>query len=215
MAGFKTVYEGGSGEIEEKKSRFIANVCPVHSEDEAAAFIAGIKKQYWDARHNCSAFVIGENARVVRSSDDGEPSGTAGKPILEVINGEGLYDVAVVVTRYFGGTLLGTGGLIRAYTQAAKEGLANSVIIEKKHGIRINLLMDYTLEGKVRYFFSENNFLIENSEYTDRVSIDFIIEDEKAENVKKELIELSGGKIIITDKNKVVFAEGNKEILVF
>ena len=111
----KTVYQGGQGEITEKKSRFIATVKEVVSEEEAAAFIAEMKKKYWDARHNCSAFVIGRNQELTRCSDDGEPSQTAGRPMLDVLLREGIYNAAVVVTRYFGGTLLGTGGLVRAY----------------------------------------------------------------------------------------------------
>ena len=107
--GYKIVYEGGSGEIEEKKSRFIATVRPVGSEEEVTAFLAEMKKKYWDARHNCFAYVIGEKNELVRCSDDGEPSGTAGRPMLDVLLKEELHNVAVVVTRYFGGTLLGTG----------------------------------------------------------------------------------------------------------
>ena len=117
----KTVYEGGEGEITEKKSRFIATVCPVHSEEEALAFIEKMKKKYWDARHNCYAYILGENQSCMRSSDDGEPQGTAGHPMLDVLTGEKLYDVAVVVTRYFGGVLLGTGGLVRAYSKAVQD----------------------------------------------------------------------------------------------
>ena len=122
----RTVYKGGEGEYEEKKSRFIAHVTPVKDADEAAAFINSIKKQYWDARHNCSAFIVGERGELIRSSDDGEPSGTAGKPILELLKSERLTGVCVVVTRYFGGVLLGTGGLIRALTQA-REVFANAI----------------------------------------------------------------------------------------
>ena len=117
---YKILLKGGEGEIVEKKSRFIATLFPVHSEEEAAAFIESMKKKYWDARHNCSAFVLGERAQVTRCSDDGEPSGTAGKPMLEVLLGAEVRNAAVVVTRYFGGTLLGTGGLVRAYTQAVQ-----------------------------------------------------------------------------------------------
>ena len=113
MKEYKIVYCGGEGEIVEKKSRFIATVKPVDSEEEASAFIAEMKKKYWDARHNCSAFVIGEHNEIQRSSDDGEPAGTAGHPMLDVLLGEGIHNTAVVVTRYFGGTLLGTGGLVR------------------------------------------------------------------------------------------------------
>ena len=125
---YKTVYRGGEGEIVEKKSRFIATVRPVHSEEEVLAFIEEVKKKYWDARHNCFAYVIGVTNPTLRCSDDGEPAGTAGKPMLDVLTGEGLHDTAVVVTRYFGGTLLGTGGLVRAYQGAVKEGLQASTV---------------------------------------------------------------------------------------
>ena len=111
MKEIKIVYEGGEGELIEKKSRFIATVRPVESEEEALEFIAAMKKKYWNATHNCSAFVVGENQELQRCSDDGEPQGTAGRPMLDVLLGEEIHNAAVVVTRYFGGTLLGTGGL--------------------------------------------------------------------------------------------------------
>lgn len=134
---YKTVYRGGEGEIVEKKSRFIATVRTVHSEEEVLAFIEEVKKKYWDARHNCFAYVIGVTNPTLRCSDDGEPAGTAGKPMLDVLTGEGLYDTAVVVTRYFGGTLLGTGGLVRAYQGAVKEGLQASTVITKQPGLPV------------------------------------------------------------------------------
>ena len=127
---YKIVYQGGEGEIVEKKSRFIAEIRPVESEEEATAFIAEVKKKYWDARHHCSAFTIGENNEVARCSDDGEPAQTAGRPMLDVLLGRELHNVCAVVTRYFGGTLLGTGGLVRAYGGAVQEGLKNCVVLE-------------------------------------------------------------------------------------
>ena len=132
--GIKILYEGGSGELEEKKSRFIANTLPISTQEEAIEFIEKIKKQYWDARHNCYAYVLGDRHEIQRFSDDGEPGGTAGKPMLDVLLGEDIHNIVVVVTRYFGGTLLGTGGLVRAYSGATKEGLAGSVILEMKNG---------------------------------------------------------------------------------
>lgn len=122
---YKTVYQGGEGETVEKKSRFIATVIPVKTEEEAIAFIESMKKKYWNATHNCSAYVIGEQFQIQRCSDDGEPSGTAGKPMLDVLLGEEIHDTAVVVTRYFGGTLLGTGGLVRAYSGSVQAGTSN------------------------------------------------------------------------------------------
>ena len=128
---YKTVYTGGEGEIIEKKSRFIATVRPVESEEEALAFIEEMRKKYWDARHNCYVYSVGMNREATRCSDDGEPSGTAGRPMLDVILGQDIYNVAVVVTRYFGGVLLGTGGLVRAYSLAVQTGLAASTVITK------------------------------------------------------------------------------------
>ena len=120
---YKIVYQGGEGEIVEKKSRFIAEIRPVESEEEATAFIAEVKKKYWDARHHCSAFTIGENNEVARCSDDGEPAQTAGRPMLDVLLGRELHNVCAVVTRYFGGTLLGTGGLVRHTAVRSRKAL--------------------------------------------------------------------------------------------
>ena len=120
---YRVLLSGGEGEIVEKKSRFISTIRKCETEEEAVAFIEEMKKKYWDARHNCSAFIIGSRGELTRCSDDGEPSGTAGRPMLEVLTGSGIRNIAVVVTRYFGGTLLGTGGLVRAYTQSAKDAL--------------------------------------------------------------------------------------------
>lgn len=145
MEQYKTVLEGGTGEIVEKKSRFIATVRPVKNEEEALAFLEEMRKKYWDARHNCYAYSIGKNREFTRCSDDGEPSGTAGRPMLDVILGEDIYNVAVVVTRYFGGVLLGTGGLVRAYSKAVQEGLAGSIVIEKKKGISLKVTTDLSL----------------------------------------------------------------------
>ena len=140
MIRHKAVYRGGSGEIVEKKSRFIANIKSVETVEEAQVYIEEMKKKYWDARHNCSAFSVGTEQVTTRCSDDGEPSGTAGKPILEVISGSGIHNIVVVVTRYFGGTLLGTGGLVRAYTDATRAGIENSDIVEKIPGRRVDII---------------------------------------------------------------------------
>ena len=145
---FKTVYRGGEAEIVEKKSRFIGTVRPVESEEEAFAFLEEMRKKYWDATHNCFAFVAGERREWVRAADDGEPSGTAGRPMLDVLLGEDLYNTAVVVTRYFGGTLLGTGGLVRAYSRAVQEALKSCVILEKRHGVRLEIRGGLYRSGK-------------------------------------------------------------------
>lgn len=191
---YRIVYEGGEGEIVEKKSRFIATIAPVENEEEATAFIERIRKKYYDARHNCPAFVIGRNKELTRCSDDGEPSGTAGKPILEVLLGAGLTNVAVVVTRYFGGTLLGTGGLVRAYTQAVQEGLAACKIATMRYGVTIRIETDYTDLGKIQHLLNNKEIPIISSEYTDKVALMVQLPKEQAEGLRKELTEATAAR---------------------
>ena len=183
----------------EKKSRFIAEVFPVVSEDEISAHIEKIKKEYWDARHHCWAYVIGQNPGTERMSDDGEPAGTAGKPILEVIRGRGLTDVLVVVTRDFGGTLLGTGGLVRAYTQAALEGLSHAGILRKVPGVRLKIGTDYTGLGKIQYLLAQREISILDTVYTDRVEILTAAAADMAESLKKEITEGTSGQAVIEE----------------
>jgi len=155
LESYKILWQGGTGELTEKKSRFIARTSPAESEEEAAAFIESVRRQYWDARHHCFAYVCGDRNQIQRYSDDGEPGQTAGRPILDVILGSGVHNICVVVTRYFGGTLLGTGGLVRAYSGAAKEGLKGSVIVEKCPGRLMKIAADYTDIGKKFSIFWE------------------------------------------------------------
>lgn len=192
---YRVLLEGGEGEIIEKKSRFIATVRKVETEEEAVAFIDEMKKKYWDARHNCSAFVIGSRAELTRCSDDGEPSGTAGRPMLEVLLGEGIRNIAVVVTRYFGGVLLGTGGLVRAYTQAVKAGLENSSIGAMVHGYEILLNTDYNGIGKVLYLLGQHGVEPVDSDYGMDVTLQIRIPSGLADRLKKELVEATSGKI--------------------
>ncbi|MBQ9141379.1 MAG: YigZ family protein [Lachnospiraceae bacterium] len=192
---YRVLLEGGEGEIIEKKSRFIATVRKVETEEEAVAFIEEMKKKYWDARHNCSAFVIGSRAELTRCSDDGEPSGTAGRPMLEVLLGEGIRNIAVVVTRYFGGVLLGTGGLVRAYTQAVKAGLENCCIGAMVHGYEILLNTDYNSIGKVLYLLGQEKIEPVDSDYGVDVTLQIRIPSGMAEGLHKALIEATSGKI--------------------
>ena len=190
----RILLEGGEGEIVEKKSRFIATVRAVETEAEATAFIEEIKKKYWDARHHCSAFVIGRRAELTRCSDDGEPSGTAGRPMLEVLLGEEIRNVAVVVTRYFGGTLLGTGGLVRAYTQAVKAGLAESKIGVERAGCEILVRTDYNGVGKLQYLMGQRGIVPVDSEYGADVQFRLIIPTEDCAELEKAITEASNGK---------------------
>lgn len=197
---YKTVFEGGTGEIVEKKSRFIAHVAHVESEEEALDFIEGIRKKYWDARHNCHAFTIGLEQETARCSDDGEPAQTAGKPMLDVLMGQGLKNTVVVVTRYFGGTLLGTGGLVRAYSAAVQEGLAASVIIEKHLCQRIHIQMDYTLLGKIQYLAAKLSLMILDTVYTDAVEMQLLVPQDELGRFEKEVTEATGGRVRLEKK---------------
>lgn len=214
MEEWYSLYKGGSGEIEEKKSRFIANIAPVSTVEEANDFIAKIKKQYWDARHNCSALIVGDSGENARSSDDGEPSGTAGRPMLEVLIGEKITNVVVVVTRYFGGTLLGTGGLVRAYQGAVKEGLNNCSILKKINGRRLRTTCDYNDFGKIQFLCNQNNYYIESTDYSDKVNVCIIIAEECLDDVCKKIMDVTSGRADIDKDEKVVYAlvDGQPEI---
>ena len=215
MEEYKVVYRGGEGEIVEKKSRFIATVCPVNTEEEALLFIEKTKKKYWDARHNCHAFVIGERNELSRCSDDGEPSGTAGKPMLDVLLGNGLHNVCVVVTRYFGGTLLGTGGLVRAYSKAVQEGLANSLVIEKFLGCKMKIYTDYNGIGKIQYIIGKSQAITVGTEYTDRVTVEILIRKPLFEALFKEIVEATNGKAEIEVGDECWCAVADGEVIVF
>ena len=211
----KILYKGGTAETEVKKSRFIANLKPVESEEEATAFIAEMKKKYWDARHNCQAFTIGMNHELTRCSDDGEPSGTAGRPMLDVLLGAGIYNAAIVVTRYFGGVLLGTGGLVRAYSGAVQAGLAASTVIEKHHGISLQVTTDYTGIGKIQYIAGERSLPILDSEYTDKVVLKLLVPDDQVEEVKKAITEGTNGRAGLEKDAELYFAKVNGEVKTF
>lgn len=209
------VYKGGQGEITEKKSRFIATVRPVESEDEAVRFINETKKKYWDARHNCSAFVIGKRQELTRCSDDGEPAGTAGRPMLDVLLKENIHNAAVVVTRYFGGVLLGTGGLVRAYQQATKAGLSASEIIEKKDGAVLFIRTDYTGIGRLQYLFAQEKITVMDTAYEADVLVKAVIPENNKKRIEKIIIEQTNGTAKLEWGDEVTFAEYDGEVLLF
>ena len=212
---YKTVYTGGSGEIVEKKSRFIATIIPVKTEDEALAFIEQMKKKYWDARHNCSAYTIGLQHELARCSDDGEPAKTAGRPMLDVLLNEDLHNVCVVVTRYFGGTLLGTGGLVRAYQGAVKEGLLHCSIITKEYGIPVTIHTDYTGIGKIQYITAQMELTTLSTEYTEQVSITVLVTPATQGSFLKKVTEATSARAQIEEKDPVWFASFDGEVLLF
>jgi uncharacterized YigZ family protein len=210
---YRTVYTGGEGKYEEKKSVFIATVRHVETEEEAVAFIDEMKKKYWDARHNCSAYVLGSRSEQMRASDDGEPQGTAGRPILDVLTGASLTNAAVVVTRYFGGVLLGTGGLVRAYTQAARDGIDNSVLTEKIYGTILEIGAEYTDVGKLQYFLAQQSVPVLSSEYLDKVSMRVILPAQDAARLIRELTEATAGRTDIKKADSTYYCEVDGEII--
>lgn len=210
---YKTIYKGNEAEITEKKSRFIAAVRLVQSEEEALSFIEEMRKKYWNATHNCFAYTIGERQEIVRASDDGEPSGTAGRPILDVILGEELRDTAIVVTRYFGGTLLGTGGLVRAYSSAAQAGLAASTVIEKKYGTLLEIKTDYNGVGKIQYLLAQQKVPTIDSQYTDQVILSVLLPKSEVPALKAALTEATNARAVLTEKEDLYYALLNGEIL--
>ena len=212
---YKTVYIGGEGEIIEKKSRFIATVEPIHTEEEALAFLERIRKKYWNASHNCFAYVAGRNQQLQRCSDDGEPSGTAGRPMLDVLLGEGIHDVIVVVTRYFGGTLLGTGGLVRAYSKAVQEGLSQSAVIEKHYARRLEILTDYNGIGKIQYILGQAGITILSSEYTDHVRVEALIPIALVDSIMDKITEGTNGRATQNLLDPCWYALHEGEVLLF
>jgi uncharacterized YigZ family protein len=201
------ILKNGSGEIEEKKSRFICHIFKIKSEEEAEEYITAVKKKYWDARHNCYAYVTGDKGQIQRFSDDGEPQGTAGKPMLDILNSYGLTDCLLVVTRYFGGTLLGTGGLIRAYTKSTQEGIKESMVIEKCLGVMLSLTCDYTTSGKIQYLTATEHIPVLDTVYTDNVTFEMIVPVEEVGSVEKKFMEASMGKAVLEKGEETYYAE--------
>lgn len=213
---YKTVAGYGEDYIVIERSRFIGYAQRVTTEEEASAFIAMIKKKHWDATHNCSAFVIGENDQIQRSSDDGEPSGTAGKPILECIKKNGVKDTVVVVTRYFGGIKLGAGGLVRAYTAGTVTALkAAKIVIHTLHQ-KVSVDVDYHWWGKVENELRLTEQRVVGTDFTDRVTAHVLIPDGQQDDFVAGMIDLTNGqaKIVLGDKEYVevpVEAVGDEE----
>lgn len=203
---FLILTKGAEAELVEKKSRFIATVRPAADEAEAEAFIDEMKKKYYDARHNCSAYVIGSKAQITRSSDDGEPSGTAGRPMLEVLLASGIRNAAVVVTRYFGGTLLGTGGLVRAYSGVLKEALDKCAIARQRFGVRLHIRTDYNAVGKIQYLLAGRKINIEESIYGADVELTVLSPVEEYEGLCKEIAEITSAQAEVTELERIYFA---------
>lgn len=188
IESFKTIKHNNCEEIEEKKSKFIANLMYVESEEEVQNRIKEIKKKYYDARHNCFAYRIIEGENIIqRSSDDGEPSGTAGAPILNILEKNNMVNILVVVTRYFGGILLGTGGLVKAYSEATLKSIENNQIVERENGYEVRISSPYAYIKKIEYFLKTNNIKILNKEFLDNVNILVELSNEDYKKITQEL----------------------------
>lgn len=206
-----TIRNSGEDRFEEKKSEFIGYAKRVENEEDAKAFVSEIKNLHKQATHNCFAYIIGENMNIQRYSDDGEPQGTAGIPILEVMKKSNITDCAIVVTRYYGGVLLGTGGLNRAYTKGASIAINSAGIVEKVQGLNLSFEMEYDLFGKVQYICGQNSWHIEDTEYTDKVIVHILAEKLMAETIEKEIVEATNGKVIVQkSKEGIYFKEGHR-----
>lgn len=196
-----TIKDESIAEFKEKKSIFIGHGKRVENEDEAKEFIHNIKSKHKQARHNVYAYIIGENREVQRYSDDGEPQGTGGIPMLEVLKKSNITDVAVVVTRYFGGILLGTGGLARAYSKGASLAIKEGGVVEKVKGISVEIIIEYDLLGKLQHICAKDNFYIEHVEYTEKVKINILCEFSNLEKLKSKITEVTSGKALFNESD--------------
>ena len=197
---FRTIKEDGQVQEEIKKSRFICHAKRVYSEEEARDFITAIKKEHYKATHNCSAFIVGERSEIKRTSDDGEPSGTAGVPMLGVLENHNLTNVCVVVTRYFGGIKLGAGGLIRAYAGNVALAVKEIGIIEIKEQAGIAIQMSYAQYQEYGNFLKEHNLMELETNFTDQIDTIIYVDKEEKENIKSALVEFFNGKVTLTDQ---------------
>ena len=201
MEKFKTILEKNTtAEIIEKKSRFIANLFYVETPQEAEDKIKQVKKKYYDAKHNCFAYItLNGNEIQKKCSDDGEPSGTAGAPMLEILEKQSIYNVAVIVTRYFGGILLGTGGLVRAYSDSLKEAIKKSTLVEQEPGYEAEIKLPYADFEKFKYYCNKNNINIINSEYSDFIICKIEVNDAEKNRLEIEFREQNNFKIMTFD----------------
>jgi uncharacterized YigZ family protein len=210
---YLTIYKDKDAEIVIKKSRFIGTIKHVETEDDVKIFLEEIRKKHYNATHNVFAYTVGLEQPLERCSDDGEPSGTAGMPILEVIRGENLRNVIVVVTRYFGGTLLGTGGLVRAYSTSTKEVIECANIQQNILYYLISVTVDYTLSGKIQYEILQDSYIIYDTEYKDNVVYNILVEYDKKDIFEKKIIDITSGVAVIKNKGLYYGIHNNEQII--
>lgn len=212
MSNFKTVYEEAESLDVIKKSKFIGYVKPIESVDEANAFIESIKKKHWDANHNVPVYVLGDRFQIQKYSDDGEPSGTAGVPVLNMLKNENITNVVVVITRYFGGIKLGTGGLVRAYTQSAKSALEAGKVIEMIAYQKISVSMNYTLFGKFQNYLANNKgYFIVDTIYTDDVTTELYVMTDELDVFEKQVIEMTNANVVMAKGDEDMLPISNNE----
>ena len=214
----KVIVEPTTAEIVEKKSRFIANVFYVASLEETEEKLTQIKKKYYDAKHNCFAYVLGVNAETVKSSDDGEPQGTAGHPMLDILKGNNLTNCIAIITRYFGGILLGTGGLVRAYSDSLKAAIANAKTSELLNAYKVSFEINYDDYGKVENLVQNLNQLNENNIYSlaktfeNVVKLEYLISIDAFDKFKTEMVNITRGKVVLDNQNKLTYYTFNNQI---
>lgn len=202
----KKLIEAREGIYIEKKSKFICHLFTVKSQEEAAEFIKAEKKKYYDAKHHCYAYVYGDDGANVKCSDDGEPSGTAGRPMLDILQKEGVTDILCVVTRYFGGTLLGTGGLVRAYSSALKDALEQSEFNNETEAVIAKYAFPYNFDAKISSYLREKDIKVLETDYSENVEITIVIPEEKYQTIDFDLVNITNGKIEKTDETKCMYA---------
>ena len=207
MKKFITIKENSYDEFVEKKSTFITHLVRITSEEEAREFIQKMKKKHYDATHVCSCYVVGDNNEITRANDDGEPSGTAGAPMLDVLVKNEIKNVCATVIRYFGGTKLGTGGLVRAYGSGVINALKNATLVERKDALEIRLELDYSLNGKIEYEIEKTNFIVNNLEYTDKIIYTIYVMEEDYDSFQSWIANLTNGqfKILSTHEKQLEF----------
>lgn len=198
LQNYRTIKEDNQHEIEIKKSRFICFLKRIESEEEAKDFIQQIKKEHWKANHNCNAFVLGERSEIQRSSDDGEPSGTAGVPMLEVLKKNELINVCAVVTRYFGGTKLGAGGLIRAYSGSVAQAIADTGIVEGRLQQEVFVKLEYPNWGKMENFITNEHLAVKDTQFTDQVVVTCMVDENQIDSFEAQVIDLLNGQVSFT-----------------
>ncbi|MEG1140358.1 MAG: YigZ family protein [Lachnospiraceae bacterium] len=215
MSVYRTILSGGTGELIEKKSRFIAVTDSIDSQEQAQQVIAHCKKKYYDAGHHCFAYTLGMHHEMQHFSDDGEPSGTAGKPILDLLVREDIHNAVIVVTRYFGGTLLGTGGLVRAYQGAAQEGLRKSRMIDKIQGLHFYIKIDYNTLGKIQYILNQEKITILDAQYAQNVELHLVITEADIERLSDIIKNETSGNVELRRGENTEFALVDREIILF